>query len=115
MSRARQHLEVYRSIRPFLSQDYYHLFPPPRSLAEWDGWQFHDPETDEGFVLLFRVQSPQSQARPALYGLNPADEYLFVDPYAGEEVPLPGAQLLGEGLPVDLPLDGTRLLRYRPA
>ena len=115
VSRARKHLEVYKTIRSYLSQDYYHLFAPPRSLAEWDGWQFHDPETDEGFVLLFRVQAPQSEACPLLHGLNPEEEYLFVDPYGGEEQTMPGSKLLDEGLPVELTPDGTRLLRYRPA
>jgi alpha-galactosidase len=110
---ARQHLDVYKSIRGFLGKDYYPLFPQPQSLEEWDGWQYHDPEKDEGFVLLFRVESPQASASPRLQALAAEKQYLFVDPYSGAELVFAGAELLNQGLPVDLPVDGTRLLRYK--
>ena len=113
--RARRHLDVYKSIRRFLSKDYYPLFPQPRSLEEWDGWQFHDPEADEGFVLVFRVQSPRESASPRLCGLCTESEYVLTDPYAGEEETASGSALDNGGLHVALPLDGTRLLCYRRA
>jgi hypothetical protein len=109
---ARQHLDVYKSIRGFLGKDYYPLFPQPQTLEAWDGWQFHDPQRDAGFLLVFRVESPQASASPRLQGLSEERDYLLTDPYSGEELVVAGAELLNNGLPVDLPVNGTRLLRY---
>ncbi len=112
--RARQHLDAYKSIRRFLGADYYPLFPQPRSLEEWDGWQFHDLDGGEGFVLSFRARSPQEAANARFRGLDPRREYLLTDPYSGEEVVAAGRALEREGVVVSLPVDCTRLLRYRP-
>jgi len=111
--RARQHVDVYKTIRRFLGKDYYPLFKQPQSLEEWDGWQFHDPVADEGFVLLFRVRSPQESASPQLRGLSAKVKYVLTDPYTGKEKSVAGSTLLSDGLPVTLPLEGTQLLRYR--
>ena len=113
LARAKKHVQVYRSIRHLLGKDFYPLFPQPQSLGEWDGWQYHDPEQDEGFVLLFRARSQQDKASPRLQALASEQRYLFIDPYSGAEQVLAGAELLNQGLPVDLPVDGTRLLRYK--
>jgi hypothetical protein len=109
---ARQHLEVYKSIRRYLGKDFYPLFPQPQTLLDWDGWQFHDPATGEGFVLTFRVQSPQKTASPRLQALVPEAQYLVVNPYTDTERTIAGAELLSRGLSITLPVNGTVLLRY---
>ncbi len=45
---------IFKKYRRLLNKDFYGLFKPPRALDEWDGWQFHDPETGEGLIYLFR-------------------------------------------------------------
>ena len=40
----------------------------PRTLDDWDGWQFDDPERGEGLVIAFRSESPSGEARPPLRG-----------------------------------------------
>jgi len=109
----RRTIAVYKKLRPFMICDFYPLFPQPQSLDEWDGWQYHDPERDEGFVLLFRTRSPRPAVRPRLQGLSPGREYLLSDAYAGSEQVAAGKTLLEDGLAVELPANGTRLLRYR--
>ena len=47
----------YKEIRHLLMKDYHRLFVPV-TLAEPDGWQFHDPETMEGIFAVFRCDSP---------------------------------------------------------
>ena len=47
----------YKEIRHLLMKDYHRLFVPV-TLAEPDGWQFHDPETKEGIFAVFRCDSP---------------------------------------------------------
>lgn len=112
--KAAKHIEVYKSIRHLLGKDFYALFPQPHTLEAWDGWQFHDPQTDEGCLIVFRVQSPQPQAAVRLRGLQPAASYRVWNPYDESSERLPGAGLLREGLPIELPLEGSRLLRYSP-
>ena len=111
---ARQHVDVYKSVRRYLGKDYYPLFPQPQCLEQWDGWQFHDPEADEGFVLVFRARSPQEAASPRLRGLDATREYVLTDPYTGKENAVAGNELMVTGLPISLPIEGTQLLRYRP-
>jgi hypothetical protein len=115
LTKAKKHVQVYRSIRHLLGKDFYPLFPQPRSLDDWDGWQFHDPAADEGFVLVFRVRSPQESASPRLHALNPDRDYVLTNPYTGEAQAMSGGTLLDSGLPVTLDLEGTHLLRYRAA
>ncbi|MBM4028756.1 MAG: alpha-galactosidase [Planctomycetes bacterium] len=110
---ARKHIEVHKSIQHLLGKDFYPLFPQPQTLREWDGWQYHDPVADEGFALCFRVQSPQEAASPRMYGLCPDHDYVLTDPYTGEAQVLSGRTLLSSGLPLTLPVEGTRLLHYR--
>ena len=112
--RARRHIEVYKSVRHLLAEDFYPLFPQPQSLRQWDGWQFHDPSTGEGFVLAFRVQSDQGRASPRLRGLDGGRTYAIEDPYSGAHSVLEGRVLLDEGLPFSLHVNGSQLIRYRP-
>ena len=114
LERVRRHVEVYKSVRRYLAEDFYPLFDQPRSLRAWDGWQYHDPESGDGFLLAFRLRSDESERRPRLRGLVPAQRYRLTDPYSGEETTAQGAALLEEGLRFELEPDGSRLLRYQP-
>jgi len=111
--RAKRHIEVYKSIRHLLSKDFYPLFPQPQTTKDWDGWQFHDPRTGEGFILVFRAGSPQEIAKPRLRVLKANVRYALKDPYSGKEEVVEGQRLLAEGLPVQLKPRGTALRTYR--
>ncbi len=50
----RRQIANYKTVRHLLNKDYYRLFPPRRDESNWVGWQFHDPTTNEGFVVLLR-------------------------------------------------------------
>lgn len=110
--RAKKHIAVYKSIRRHLKGDFYALFPQPRDLEEWDGWQFHDPSADQGFVLAFRARSPEARRSARLRGLRPQRTYTFTDPYSGEEVKALGAALMDEGFAFSVERDAARLYRY---
>jgi hypothetical protein len=47
-------VKVFKSVRHFLHKDYWSLFPIPKDRLGWDGWQFHDPESGSGIILLFK-------------------------------------------------------------
>jgi len=111
--RAKRHIEVYKSIRHLLRKNFFPLFPQAQTMKEWAGWQFHDSKTGEGFILVFRVESPRSNTNPRLAKLNPNASYVLKDPYSGKEEVVEGRRLLKEGLPLQLPLKGTALRTYR--
>jgi alpha-galactosidase len=49
-------VSVFKNIRRYLHKDFWSLLPLPAEddYAGWDGWQFHDPETDSGVLMLFK-------------------------------------------------------------
>ena len=110
---ARRHYEVFKKIRRFLSEDYYPLQPQPRTMETWSGWQFHDPQTGEGFVQAFRLRSPRETRKFILKGMDPRGRYQFTDPYGGNTFEVPGGKLVSEGLEFDLPQMSSRVLVYR--
>jgi alpha-galactosidase len=112
--RAKQHVDVYKSIRHLLKEDFYPLFPQPQTMKEWDGWQFHNPKTGEGFILAFRVESPQAAANLKLKKLQTGRRYVLQDPYHGTQQVVDGRALMETGLPVKLDLRGTTLWKYSP-
>lgn len=89
----RAEIERYKSIRHLLMKDFYPLFTPT-TLADYDGWQFHDPETDEGFLLVFRVESPASKTKAELRGLKPGKSYRLTDMDSGRTRKLEGGKTL---------------------
>lgn len=92
IEQARRHVEIYKSLRRFLVEDYYPLFEQPQSLDAWDGAQYHDPGTQEGFVLIYRLDSPLGTVEIKLHGLDPAATYEFRDPYTRETFTQKGSQ-----------------------
>jgi alpha-galactosidase len=110
--KTRRHVEVYKSVRHFLKGDFYPLFSQPQSEKEWDGWQFHDAKSGEGFILAFRVNSPQEEAKLKFKGLDPSRQYTVKDPYTGKEMVVGGRFLMEMGLAVNLDLRGTALRTY---
>jgi alpha-galactosidase len=96
---ARKHVNVFKKIRKFLAEDYYLLLSQPRTFGHWEGWQFHNPETDEGFVQAFRTkEASESLKNLVMMGLNPNHSYRFTDPYTGESFEMTGAEALSEGV-----------------
>ena len=85
LAAARRHIDVYRRLRPFLQEDFYALFDQAQGLDTWDGWQFHDPAKDAGFVVVFRLdRSPYAVAEVRPRGLGAEGRYELSDPYTGK-------------------------------
>jgi hypothetical protein len=94
IEQAKRHVEIYKSLRRFLVEDYYPLFAQPQSLDGWDGAQYHDPSTQEGFVLVYRLDSPLSAVEVKLHGLEPSANYEFSDPYTHQSFRQKGSQAI---------------------
>ena len=98
----------YKAQRHLLMKDFYPLFDP-RRLTDYDGWQFHDPEAREGFLMAFRAQSPKETETVQLGGLAPGGIYRLTDVDTGVTQELVG----GEPLTITIPeRDGTLWCRY---
>ena len=58
---AKQAVAVFKRIRQLLHRDFWGLFPQQVDRSGWDGWQYHDPETGDGVLLLFRGSQCQQE------------------------------------------------------
>ncbi len=112
-SQAQRHIEVFKKIRQFLSEDFYLLLPQARTLDSWSGWQFHTPKTSEGFIQAFRNRSREQKKKLMLQEVDINRHYEFTNPYTGDTFKVSGTKLLSEGLEFDLPIMSSRLLVYQ--
>jgi alpha-galactosidase len=92
IDQANRHVQVYKSLRRFLVEDYYPLFPQPRGFNAWDGAQYHDPGKQEGFFSVFRLNTAQDTVEIQLQGLEPNATYEFRDPYTNQVFKQKGSQ-----------------------
>ncbi len=104
---------LYSKLRPFMLGDFYPLFPHSDSENVWYGFQFHRPDLDAGFALVFRrEESPYVMAALPLQSVKAGETYvvLYEDQPGSEEVS-------GEALaawPVKIPTaPDTAIVHYR--
>ena len=114
LARIKTHIEVYKQIREFLDDDFYPLLDQPRSLQDWDGWQFHDPGTGAGFCQVFRMRGEDDRRTGRLRALDAGRDYEITDPYTGVSTVCPGRELTERGLDWQLAPDSSAVRRYRP-
>lgn len=109
----KQTIDAYKTVRRFLNEDYYPLFDQSKSSKEWCGWQFIDPATHEGFLLVYRpAQSPYDAASVRLRGLDDARQYQLKELITGSELIKSGTEL-SAGLQLTLKEDTAQIWRFR--
>lgn len=107
----REEILRYKTVREYLTKDYYRLFSSNR-LRDWDGWQFHDPETGKGFLMAFRSESPQSNATTVPGGFEQDVRYILENVDTGKKETVRG----GHELPFKIEAPNNNVwLRYGPA
>ena len=87
----RNEISNYKAQRRLLMQDYYPLFSPQR-LSDYDGRQFHDPKTQEGFFQVFRCESSKTQTDLQLPGLARGVTYQLTDVDSGRKKTVTGGK-----------------------
>ncbi len=91
-------------LRPLFSGDFYPLTSPGTNRQEVIAWQFHQPDSGEGLVQVFRRPGcAQASARFRLRGLSPEASYRVTNLDGGVPAVIPGAELLDKGVAVALP------------
>ena len=67
---------MYHKLRPYMLGDFYPLFPHDISEYTWYGYQFHRPDHDDGYAMLFRREiSGEDTQVIHLHGLKPDMRY----------------------------------------
>ncbi|HOD49367.1 MAG TPA: alpha-galactosidase [Candidatus Hydrogenedentes bacterium] len=104
---------IYNKLRPFMLGDFYPLFAHLADESVWYGFQFHRPDLDAGFALLFRREnSPYLQAELSLKGLNAEKLYVVTYEDRPESEEVSGKAL--SAYPVSVPeAPGSAILYYR--
>lgn len=106
----------YKEVRHLLNGDFYPLLAQPQSMSDWDAWQFHDPSSDAGFILVFRMRGGTSETRIQPRALAAGQLYAFREWPSGAFVTKDGGAVRTEGLHVALPTyDAATMFEYRPA
>lgn len=105
----KKEIERYKSVRHLLMEDYYPLFSP-RSIREFDGWQFHSPDSGEGFFMVFRCESPSPEVNVLLQGWKPGEKYEIINVDTGKKMKV----VAGKEIPLYIEnLEGVEWFRYR--
>ncbi len=74
---ASRYVSKYKKYRHYLKKNYYELFALPESKNAWDGWQYHDPESRSGILILFRLkESKEDEKTVKVRGLKDG-QYLY--------------------------------------
>ena len=107
------HMDVYKRVRPYMKRDFYLPFGEARTLEEWQGWQYHDPDADAGAFTVFRTRAKDACVSLPFGGISAGKTYVVEDPYSGKTEEYSGEALLGGALRVELEVNGSKVLSYR--
>ncbi|HOZ49996.1 MAG TPA: alpha-galactosidase [Candidatus Hydrogenedentes bacterium] len=104
---------AYQKVRPYMLGDFYPLFPHLAGESVWYGFQFHRPDLDAGFALVFRrEESPYAVAELPLKGLDADGTYVVTYEDVPDREEVAGARL--SAYPVGVSAKpGTALLYYQ--
>ena len=105
----KKEINNYKAQRHLLMQDFYPLFNPQR-MTDYDGWQFHDPDTGEGFFQVFRCDSPSNRTEVLLPGLSPGIGYELTDIDSGKRRRATGGRNMRVSIPEP---SGVKWYQYR--
>jgi hypothetical protein len=113
-SEVRRHVDVWKTLRRYLIEDYYPLGEEqPRKLESWSGWQFQDSADHSGFIQTFRTKTPDSKHRWLLKGLQDGARYRFEDAYSRQSFEVLGEVAMTEGIELTQEPMSSRVLTYK--
>jgi len=96
-------LEEYKTVRPFMSEDFYPLTEVNDRRDIWCAAQFDRPGQNDGIVQVFRREnSPYETAKFSLYNLDETADYVFTDADSKQEVVIGGRELCQNGFGVEM-------------
>jgi alpha-galactosidase len=111
----RKRVEEQVAVREYFYGDFYPLLSWSLATDTWAAWQFDRPDLGEGMILAMRRQdSPFTQMRAVLQGLDPNATYEVESKDTGQVYAESGGLLMENGLTVEIgDKPGSALLVYR--
>ncbi len=95
--------EEFLSLKDYVLADYYPLTEWSSSDAAWRGWEYFDPEKDEGVLQLFRPEKcGAAELKIKLYGLHENQVYLLTDTDGVNSCTATGRELMERGITIVL-------------
>lgn len=95
--------QQWEGIKNYYYCDYYPLTEWSNDSTSWRGWEFFDPESDSGFLQMFRPENAASGSyRVKLGGLDPDTVYEIVDGNGTCVLSGTGSQLADHGFEIQL-------------
>ncbi|HOZ45124.1 MAG TPA: alpha-galactosidase [Candidatus Hydrogenedentes bacterium] len=108
----RRAIAAFKQVRHYLNLDYYALFAQSASKEDWAGWEFIDPEAQEGCFILYRQEeSRYCQTEVRIEGLSPERSYRLEELMSGQQATATGAEL-ATTFAVTLPPGGGQVWRF---
>ncbi len=107
---AAHYVALYKTYRHYLNEDFYPLFPVPQTEDAWDGWQYHDPRTNSGILLLFRLKQSREKERVIKLQGSRDDRRFAFSVVAGEAK----IEETRQGLNVSLDSNKAVMVHYEP-
>lgn len=105
---AAKYTAIYKKYRRYLEGDYYHVLPMPTTRDAWDGCQYHDPQSQSGILLIYRLgESKQEEMSIRPRGIDTVGQYRW-SVIAGESV----VHTVGDGLAVHMGAPHACLIQY---
>jgi len=105
----KKEIAAYKSMRHLLMKEFYPLFDP-KSMAEFDGWQFHDPQNEEGVFMVFRCESADESVEIGLHSLEIGTLYELTQADSSQKLTVRG----GDPLKIKIDeINGTGWFRYQ--
>lgn len=104
----KRHIQICRNFRRVLTGDTYEL----AFDRDWEGLQFHDPQSDNAVVFAFNKTKGNPQHRFVLYGLQAETTYRVSFEDRKEVLLVLGRQLMNSGISLELPLAETSEIIY---
>lgn len=114
-SAAQMAFQIYKTrLRPLIRKaDLYHISARPNGV-DWDGMEYYSSDSGQGVVYAFRGSTPtEAEHTFRFQGLRPDLEYdlHFADQTSLDQV-ISGADLMGSGVKISLPLPQTSELVF---
>ena len=104
----------WEQVKEFYYSDYYLLTEWNVSDEEWNAWEFFDPDKGAGFFQAFRPKNSGDESlNVRLHGLRPTATYRLTDTDGRIDVTATGAELMGKGFSVRLPVYSSAVVLIR--
>jgi hypothetical protein len=86
-------MDLFKRIRPLLTEDFYLLLCQAQAKDVWDAWQFHTA-SGEGVVIAFRMEDcPDAEQTLELKGIEPGTSVQAEILHGAESVDVDGTTM----------------------